>query len=84
MGYIEDVIGAGVAEVTGDPTITGLVFIGFFFAFVMLQGTRFEGKIVVLLPVFFLSLIFLPILLVFAIIAAAFIAYIAVMRAVNK
>jgi hypothetical protein len=84
MGFIEDLIGGGMGDVTGDPLLSGLIFVGFFLAFVMLQGTRLEGKLVVILPVFFLSLILIPLLLVFAVIAAAFVAYLALTRAVNR
>jgi hypothetical protein len=83
-GFIEQSIADGFTQVTGDPLLAGLMFVGFFLAFVMLQGTRLEGKIVVILPVLFLSLTFIPILLVFAVIGAAGISYLAITRAVNR
>lgn len=83
-GFLEQTMGDGFTQVTGDPLLAGLMFVGFFLAFTMLQGTRLEGKIVVILPVLFLSLIFMPFMLVFAVIGAAFLAYLAVARAVNR
>lgn len=83
-GFFEQTIGDGFVQVTGDPAIAGLMFIGFFLAFVMLQGTRLEGKIAVILPVLFLSLQFFSFMLVFAVLGAAGIAYLALTRIVNR
>lgn len=84
MGFFEATIADGFSQVAGDPAIAGLMFLGFFLAFVTLQGTRLEGKIVVMIPVLFLSLTFFSFMLVFLILAAAGITAIAVMRIWNR
>lgn len=84
MGFFEATIADGFQQVAGDPAIAGLMFLGFFLAFVTLQGTRFEGKIVVMLPVLFLSLQFFSFMLVFLVLGAAGITAIAVLRIWNR
>ena len=83
-GFFEQTIGDGFTQVTGDPAIAGLMFLGFFLAFVTLQGTRLEGKLVVMLPVLFLSLTFFSFMLVFLVLGAAGISAIAFMRVWNR
>jgi len=83
VGFIEQTIADGFTQVVGDPFISGLMFIGFFAAFVMLQGTRLEGKIVVLVPVLFLSLVFAPIMLVIVVLGLAFVIYMVLRRVGN-
>jgi len=84
VGFFESTIADGFSQVTGDPAIAGLMFIGFFLAFITLQGTRLEGKLVVMLPVLFLSLTFFSFMLVFAVLGAAGIAYLALTRIINR
>lgn len=84
VNALEQAFGDGFQMVTGDPIITALLFLGFFAAFTMLQGTRMEGKAVVLIPALFLSLIFAPIMLVVVVIVSAFIAYLALTRGTNR
>lgn len=57
---IEQFISDGFSNVLGDTAIMGIVFIAFFTIFVMLQGTRLDGKLTILVPVLILSAIFIP------------------------
>jgi len=75
---IEDLIGQGAGYTTGgDPLFLGLLTIGFFAGFTMLQGTRLEAKIVVLVPALFLTLYFIPGLAVLIALGLATILYLA-------
>jgi purine-cytosine permease-like protein len=84
VGFVESAFASGFAQVTGDPLLSALMFLGFFAAFTMLQGTRLEGKLPVLIPVLFLSLIMAPVMLVVLVLGTSFITYLAVASAVNK
>lgn len=56
----EAIISQGFMSIIGDPLVFGLLIIGFFGAFVMLQGQRLDGMVLVLVPAFILSAMFLP------------------------
>lgn len=60
MSTVETFIGDGMAQVTGDPVFFGLMLLGFFFSFVMLQGTRLDVKLLVLVPIALLAAPFIP------------------------
>jgi len=64
----------------GDPLLMMILFIGFFIIFVMLQNTRLDGKIVILIPVLMLSMIFVS----WMIVVVAFIVGIVIYMAITK
>jgi Ca2+/Na+ antiporter len=75
VNELEIIFSSGFASVVGSPVIEALLLIGFFGAFVMLQNTRLEGKLCVLVPAILLSLLFVPFLVVFLAIGIAYLAY---------
>lgn len=81
--FLENYAGNGVGGVVGDPSILGILFIGFFSAFVMLQDTRLDGKLVVLVPVLILATVFIPWLSVLIALGLGAIVYIALMKLIN-
>jgi len=49
----------------GDPLMLGLIVLGFFVAFVMLQRTGMDAKVVILAPACVLAMLFIPSLIWF-------------------
>jgi len=81
---LEQMFASGFGSVVGNPLIEGLVLLGFFFAFTMLQNTRTEGKVAILIPAAILSMLFIPFLAVFIVIILAYLGYSAITRAANR
>lgn len=79
-GYIEEFIGQGFSSVIGDPNLMGIIFLGFFAGFVMLQGTRLDGKVAILVPASLLALIFIPWLAVLLALAVGVLIYLAMRK----
>jgi len=82
--FIEELIGSGVGVITGNDTLLGIIFLGFFTAFVLLQNTRLDGKLVVLVPISILSLVFIPMLAFLLALGFGFILYLAVSKFANR
>jgi hypothetical protein len=80
----ESLIGDGFGAIFGNPLLIGLVLIGLFGAFVMLQGGRLDAKIVVLVPIGILTLLFIPGLVFPLAVAIGFLIYLAIMRLIVK
>jgi len=55
----EQIIGDGFDDVFGNHDIIGLIFIGFFAVFVMLQDTRFDVKVLIMIPAMALAMIYI-------------------------
>jgi len=72
---LEDMIGNGMGQIVGDPAITGLLFLVFFFGFVLIQPSRLDHKVAILIPATILSLVFIPFLSVLFAIVAGFLLY---------
>jgi len=83
---LENWMGDGFATVIGDPIFMGLMILGFFFGFVMLQGTRLDAKLLVLVPVALLAAPFFPaqVFMILLGLACAFILYLALAKMDNK
>lgn len=81
---LESLIGNGFGVIFGNPLLLGLVLIGLFGAFVMLQGGRLDAKVVVLVPIGVLALMFIPGLLFPIAVAVGFLIYLAIMRLIVK
>lgn len=82
--YIEDFFGASWNSVVGDPLVSGVLLIAFFGIFVMLQNTRLDGKIAVLLPALILASLFAPIFIAFAVFLAGGLLYLALTKFTNR
>jgi len=81
---IEDIIGEGFSNVIGDPTIIGLVFLGFFVGFVFLQDTRMDLKVAIIIPVCLLAMVWLPWFGILIALAVGALAYLALMKFINR
>jgi hypothetical protein len=80
----ESLIGNGFGIIFGNPLFLGLILIGLFGAFVMLQGGRLDAKIVVLVPIGILALLFIPGLIFPLAVAVGVLIYLAIMRMIVK
>lgn len=58
--YLEQFISTGFQQVLGNNIWIGMVFVGFFVAFVLMQKSSMESKAVILIPVSMLAIIFIP------------------------
>ena len=67
----------------GDMAFAGIMFLGFFLAYMVLQNTRVETKAVILIPVFILSAVFFNWMLVMVAIVASFIMFLALNKGLN-
>ncbi|MDD3906562.1 MAG: hypothetical protein PHS46_08615 [Candidatus Omnitrophica bacterium] len=81
---LENWAGDGFAQTVGDPIFMGILLLGFFFGFTMLQGLGFSGKLLILVPVAILAFPFIPFLPVFLGLVCAFILYLALAKMDNK
>jgi hypothetical protein len=52
-------IGAGLINIFGSNIFLGLLVIGFFLGFLMIQGARLDMKMAIIIPGFILASIFL-------------------------
>ena len=84
MPYIEDFMIDGLTSVVGDGLVTGILILGFFAIFVMLQGTRIESKIMVLIPMAFLLGHYFNTLFVLMAFFVTAIVFYGLMRFINK
>lgn len=53
---LQDCIGNRLIWAVGDPLLAALLFIGFFGVFVMMQDTRLDVKVAVMIPVIVLAI----------------------------
>lgn len=82
--YFENVIGEGANQVVGDPLVMGLMFLGFFMAFIMLQNTRLDHKIMVLVPASILAMVWIPWFSIVLALVGGGMMYLVVMKFTNK
>jgi hypothetical protein len=78
---IETIIGNGFSSVFGSNDIIGLIFLAFFGAFVMLQDTRFDVKVLIMIPALLLAMVFISWLSIAVVIALGFLVYLAARKA---
>jgi hypothetical protein len=82
---LENWMGDGFAQTVGDPIVMGLMLLGFFAGFTMLQGLRMDAKLLILVPVAILAIPFIgwfmPILIG---LGCGFILYLTFAKADNK
>lgn len=60
MGAFEQLIYEGALSVAGDPIFIGLLVFGFFLGFALLQGQKFAGFMLILVPGAILAIAFMP------------------------
>lgn len=84
MQPMETYVGDALTQAAGDPFFLGIMLLGFFFGFVMLQGVRLDSKLLVLVPIAILAIPFIPWLPVVIGLVCAVIAYFAFTKFDNK
>ena len=86
MEGIESMFDEGMRSVVGDPTFIGLLIWIFFGGFVMLQNTRIDVKMAIMVPATFLAMAFFPtnIPMILFGLFCSFILYFAAMRVFGK
>lgn len=82
--YLEDFFGSSWGNIVGDPLVSGVLLLAFFGIFVMLQNTRLDGKIVVLVPALVLASLFASIFIAFAVFFAGGLLYLAFTKFTNR
>jgi len=55
---IEDFVGTRAGTIAGDGTFIGLLLLGLFFGFVLIQRTSLDTKLAILVPAAILSMVF--------------------------
>jgi predicted membrane protein len=81
---LESIINGGIMNIVGDPLMAGLLVLGFFVLFVLIQGTRLDAKIAIIVPAGILSLAFAPVLIVILGFAFGVILYLTFTKLTNK
>ncbi len=81
---LEAFIGNGMGQVVGDPIFLGLLVLGFLGGFVLLQNTRFDAKLLVIVPAMLLAMAFIPILPLLFGLVCGFIGYLVVTKLENR
>jgi hypothetical protein len=77
---IETFIGEGITQIVGSMPILGIFFIAFFVIFTMLQNTRIDGKMAILIPVLFMAGAFFDFMIYLLVIFLAFILALAISK----
>jgi hypothetical protein len=77
---LEEIIYTSGMQIAGDPVYLGLLVLGFFFGFVLLQGVRTDVKVLVMIPALFLATGFIPWLYLVIIVIAGVIFYLGISR----
>lgn len=80
----ETMIWQAFLDSVGDPVWLGLLIVTFFTAFVMLQGTRLDGKILVIVPALLLAAAFIPIITIVIGFGIGGLVFYAIMRFMNR
>ena len=81
---IESLIHNGALNTVGDPTFLGLLVLGFFLAFIFFQNTRFDAKMVVIIPATFLAIAFAPILMILTAFILSGLLYLALNKLISR
>jgi len=81
---METWMGDGFAQTVGDPIFLGIMIIGFFFGFTMLQGLRLDAKLLILVPAVILAFPFIPFLPLVLGLICAFVVYLAFTKMDNR
>ena len=84
LDTIANMFATGAITIVGDPIILGVLIFAFFAIFVLLQNTRLDHKVAILVPASFLSLAFVPILSIVVGLAFGIILYLAFTKLTNR
>lgn len=81
---IEIIVNTGVTQIIGDNTVIALIVLGIFSAFVMLQNTRLDHKVPILLGAGLLAVSISATLRYLLLFGGAIIVFWATMKILNK
>ena len=84
LNFFGDSISSCAGYYIGDVGLLFLFFVGFFLAYTVLQNTRIEAKLVILIPVFILSATFFPWMLVMVAMVASFLLFLALNKVSSR
>jgi len=86
LSFLEGYVHDGTMNIVGDPIFIGFLVLIFFGVFVMLQNTRLDHKLAIMVPAALLSLGFFGAGVVYFLLAFFFagILYLAFMKFINK
>ena len=84
LNFFGDSIANCTSYYVGDATLLFLLFIGFFVAYTVLQNTRIDAKLVVLVPIFILSATFFNWILVMVAMIASFLLFLALNKVCSR
>lgn len=78
--YLENYLSENIGETLGDPLLVAALLMGIFAVFLTVQRSSFDGKIVIMIPVFILAAVIVPDLLILAALVVGVILYLALRR----
>jgi hypothetical protein len=81
--FFEEIIGNGFMSVVGDQTIIGLLLLAFFGGFLLLQDTRLDVKVMIMVPVLLLTMTYISFFNVVVALILSVLAYLALMKVIN-
>lgn len=81
---LEEMIYNGFLNTVGNPLFLGLLVLGVFSAFVLMQNTRTDAKVVILVPAFILASAFISPLLVLGGLALSVLLYLSVTKMMSR
>jgi hypothetical protein len=81
--FFEEIIGNGFTSVVGDQTMIGVLLLAFFGGFLLLQDTRLDVKILIMVPVLLLTMTYIDIFNVVIVLVLTVLAYLALMKVIN-
>ena len=84
FGTLETMFFDGFFSVAGDLIVLGIITFVFFLAFVIVQNTRLDHKVAILVPASFLALAFAPIFTFVVALVFAFMLYLVITKIMNR
>ncbi len=60
MGTLEEAIGREVMAVVGAPEVAGLILLALFVGVALMQNSKLDGKLVIIVPAAFLAMALFP------------------------
>lgn len=84
MSTFEQFLADGFQNSFGDTAIMGIMVLAFFGIFVMLQNTRFDVKLAIMVPAFILASAFIPWFAILLALVLGTIVYLAVMKLISR
>ena len=81
--FFEEVIGNGFTSIVGDQTMIGVLLLAFFGGFLLLQDTRLDVKILIMVPALLLAMTYISFFNVVVALILAVLVYAALMKFLN-